>query len=276
MVGPDYVLFQFSDLHIVPDGQQLYGTVDTLANLVAALDVVELSHIRPAALVFSGDLTEAGEPESYERLKSVVAPVAERLDAPAIYAMGNHDLRANVREILLGETGTDLDAELDTVHWIEDLRVITLDTSVPKRIEGELSDGQLEWLRAELATPAPAGTVVVMHHPPFPVRVTLQPFVLAAPESLADVLRGSDVRIILCGHAHQSAGGSLAGIPVWVSGATSYRLDALSPNLKGLGGTVLSRVDLYADCAVATQVPVSDGPALYEVTGEELLARGSG
>ncbi len=33
-----------------------------------------------------------------------------------------------------------------------DLRVITLDSSVPGHHYGEITDGQLDWLRAELAT----------------------------------------------------------------------------------------------------------------------------
>lgn len=270
MDGPDLTLFQFSDLHIFPEGQLMYGQVDTLDNLRRALVTAEESVVRPAALIFSGDLTEAGDETAYGRLKNLVDGFVERLGIPAIWVAGNHDRKSHIRSTLLGLEAEE--ADIDFVYWLDGVRIITLDTSCG-RLEGELSEAQLDWLAGELATPAPRGTVLVMHHPPFPVRVTLRPFVLDKPDRLADVLRGTDVRIVLCGHAHQSVGGAIAGIPVWVSGATSYRIDPLSPNLRGLPSTVYSRIDLYEASTVATQIPVYDATPLYEVTPEELEAQ---
>jgi hypothetical protein len=44
----------------------------------------------------------------------------------------------------------------------------TLDTSVPGYHHGEISGRQLDWLADELATPAPDGTILALHHPPIP------------------------------------------------------------------------------------------------------------
>ena len=108
---------------------------------------------------------------------------------------------------------------MDRVHDIAGLRVIVLDTSVPDYHHGEITPEQLQWLAAQLAEPAPFGTILAMHHPPIPsvqdLAVTVE---LRDQPRLARVLRGTDVRSILAGHLHYSTSGTFAGIPVSVEG----------------------------------------------------------
>ena len=80
--------------------------------------------------------------------------------------MGNHDNRAELRRLLLDEAPSM--APLDRVSMIDGLRIITLDTSVPGHHYGEITAAQLDWLADELATPAPDGTILALHHPPIP------------------------------------------------------------------------------------------------------------
>ena len=168
---PEHTLIQLTDLHLVAEPGELRHGVDTADALARALATVEESGVRPAALLFTGDLADAGEPGAYERLREIVEPVARRLGAPALFAMGNHDDRAALRRHLLGvrlrgEPGDT--APLDHVTWVGGLRIIVLDSTVPGHVHGELSPAQLAWLEAELAEPAPAGTVLALHHPPLP------------------------------------------------------------------------------------------------------------
>ena len=46
--------------------------------------------------------------------------------------------------------------------------------------------------------------------------------------TLADVVAGSDVRVVLCGHNHHEGLGTLGSVPVWVSPSVAYRMDVLS------------------------------------------------
>ncbi|MGH3613252.1 MAG: metallophosphoesterase family protein [Pseudonocardia sp.] len=48
-----------------------------------------------------------------------------------------------------------------------------LDSTVPGRAYGEVRPDQLAWLRAELTEPAPAGTVLALHHPALPTAAPL-------------------------------------------------------------------------------------------------------
>ncbi len=56
---PDYVLLHISDTHLISDGR-LYGTVDADVRLGELLEQLTRSGVRPDAIVFTGDLADAG------------------------------------------------------------------------------------------------------------------------------------------------------------------------------------------------------------------------
>ncbi|WP_045875266.1 metallophosphoesterase [Pseudofrankia sp. DC12] len=268
---PTHTVIQLSDTHIVPDGELYHGVLDTLGNVAAAFDQIEQSGVDVAALVLSGDLADAGDLASYQRLRAYVEQRAGALGLPVLYMMGNHDSRGPFREGLLGAEPTT--EPYDYVFWSGDLRIIALDSTEPGEVLGVLSDEQLAWLAAELASPAPAGTILALHHPPVPSPIgMLNTMVLEAPERLGQVIAGTDVKIVLAGHAHHGSAGILGGVPVWVAGATAYAARALGPagGYAGVTGGVFTRIDVYADQAVATVIPTTVGDSIYELTPDML------
>lgn len=254
-----HTLIQITDLHLVPEGSLLRGRVDTAAPFARALAAVTASGVRPAALLLTGDLADAGDGPTYARLRELVAP----LGVPVVAVAGNHDDRAALRVHLLGEPADD--SPLDHVVRLGGLRVVVLDTTVPGHGHGELRPAQLEWLAAELAEPAPDGTVLALHHPPLPTANRLSRLIeLRGREALAPVLAGSDVRIVLAGHTHVVSAGAIGGVPVWTGGATSYGSDGLAPDRgeRVLLAPGVSRIDLFDDGVVVTAVPVDPEVAL--------------
>jgi len=148
--------------------------------------------------------------------------------------MGNHDDRQAFRAALTDDAAADATAPVDRVDELDGLRLITLDTTVPGAHHGELRQAQLDWLADVLATPAPLGSILAMHHPPVPSVLPLAASVeLRDQRRLADVLRGSDVRAIIAGHLHYSTFATFAGIPVSVASSTCYAQDLTVP----VGGT---------------------------------------
>lgn len=272
---PDHVLVHISDTHLLGGDARLYDRVDGAARLRELLAALESTGRRPDALVFTGDLADRGEPDAYRELAAIVAPVAERLGARVVWAMGNHDDRAAFRAELLGDAG-DL-TPIDQVHWINGLRIICLDTSVPGAHHGELDDAQLDWLAAQLAEPAIDGTILVMHHPPIPSMLDLAVSVeLRDQPRLAAVLRGSDVRSILAGHLHYSSMATFAGIPVSVASASCYTQDLLVP----AGGTrprdgarTFNMVQVYEETVLHCVVPLEGSDALGYVDAGESARR---
>ncbi|GAA1960186.1 metallophosphoesterase [Kitasatospora viridis] len=277
-----YSLLHLTDVHVLPEGP-LFGSADTRAGLAAALDAAVASGRRFDAIVLSGDLTDAGDEPSYRAVAALVEAAAERLGARIVYAAGNHDERGALRAGLLG-----LDPSTEPyVHVVRigGLRIITLDTSVPGRSHGELDAAQLAWLAAQLAEPAEHGTVLVLHHPPL---AGLSPgfedprhgplLDLHEPHRLAEVVRGTDVRLILAGHTHSAAAGQFAGIPLWVGPATSYAADPLAPadEVRGLPLQACTRVDITPEGFRAVLVPLRQEPAVYRMPVDKLVGLLSG
>ena len=259
--GGTYTLIHFTDVHAVADGLLLKDHVDTVGTLAAGLAAVVASGRAIDAIVVSGDITDAGDDASYRRVADLLEPAARELGAAVVVAMGNHDLRSNLREGLVGEEPSA--ASYDHAVRIGGLRVITLDSTVPGEVHGELEDGQLDWLRRELATTAPDGSLLVLHHPPIPSALPMMNAIgLREPERLAEVLAGSDVRLVLAGHTHSATAGSVAGIPVWVGPASAYALDPLPPagTERGLDFHAYTLVEITASGVTTTQVPIA-GPS---------------
>ena len=255
-------LLHLSDTHLLAGNPPLGGRFDTAANLARTLEAVEAMALRPDAIVFTGDLTDLGEPEAYAALRAAVEPVAERLGTPVVWVAGNHDERPAMRRDLLSLEPTQ--EPVTSVTDLGGLRVVALDSTVPGWHHGDLDDGQLDWLRGILSTPAPLGTILALHHPPLPSHVPFFDILeLRDQGRLAEAIAGTDVRAILAGHLHYSTGGTFAGVPVSVAAATCYTMNLARPAdaVNGMdAGQSFHLVHVYDDTITHAVVPVVEAP----------------
>ncbi len=268
---PDHFLLHLSDTHLLTPGGRLYDAIAPELTLKRIFDDLEAAGTRPEAIVFTGDLADHGDEEAYRLLRSIVEPAAERLGAQVIWCMGNHDDRATFRRVLFGQHHST--RPVDRVYDVNGLRVITLDTSVPGEHWGALTGAQLDWLAEELASPAPHGTILALHHPPLPCVQDLAVLVeLRDQQQLAEVVEGSDIRAILAGHVHFSTSGMFAGVPVSVASATCYTQD-LTGEARGTrpqdGNQSYNLVHVYEKTMLHSVVPIAAGTTMSSVSAAE-------
>ena len=267
---PRYTIVQISDPHVPAEGF-LFDRVDACDRVHASVGMIAAAGCSPDVLVLSGDVADRGEAAAYIRLRPVVDAALQRFGAKLLVAPGNHDDVALLRAHLLGREPTS--GPLDEVLRVGGIRLIGLDSSVPGEVHGELDDSQLEALANELATPAPDGTVLVVHHPPIWSTTPMSELVaLREPQRLAAVIRASDVRLVLSGHTHRVSAGTLAGVPVWVSPSTGSHADVLARNgFRGHAGGGFTRIDILDDGEmVTTFVPLTGrDEILYEFNSDE-------
>ena len=273
---PDHFLLHISDTHLLAGGGRLYDRVASETHLRRLFEEFEASGGRPEAIVFTGDLADKGEPDAYRRLRRIVEPAAERLGARIVWVMGNHDSRDEFRRELLGQPGGG-QRPVDRVDDLGGLRVITLDSTVPGHHHGEVTGEQLDWLAEELATPAPHGTILAMHHPPVPSVLDLAVSVeLREQAGLAEVVEGSDIRSIIAGHLHYSSTATFAGIPVSVASATCYTQDLNVPvgGTRGRDGArAFNLVHVYPSTVLHSVVPLGASVPLDDISPAESARR---
>jgi 3',5'-cyclic AMP phosphodiesterase CpdA len=115
---------------------------------------------RPDLVLCTGDLTEAGDLQSFKELREALAP----LPMPWFLAVGNHDLRGPLLEAF-PETKT----ASGFVQYVIDqgpLRILVLDTLEEGRHAGAFGPERQRWLKARLDEAPDKPTLLVLHHPP--------------------------------------------------------------------------------------------------------------
>lgn len=243
--APTLRLIQISDLHLVEEGRLLRDVMDTPNRMRDVLDRVLT--LGPAAIILSGDLGQRNH-YVHDDLAAYIGHFQEQLGVPFIAIGGNHDpidavgQAFNLAKIASGpELG-------DTVHDVQGLRIIGLDSHGVGSNYGHLTQQQRDWLAEMIAEPAKYGTLLVVHHPPIPSTTTAQRGSgLRDADKLYEVIKDSDVRAILSGHYHYQVAGTLGHIPVWVSAAASYNFDLFAPGdiLRGMADGWATIVDVY-------------------------------
>lgn len=203
-------ILQITDTHIVPSGALVSGRLDTaqsFAKLVARITSIREQIGQIDAVLVSGDLSDDGSDESYDRFKALLDP----LDLPLLVIPGNHDAREPMRTAFadqLPKTGP-----LNWVQKVGDLMVIGLDTLVEGASKGTLSPASLAFLKEALAATNGAPAMVALHHPPFRCGIGFMDAIgLTNRDAFRDAIRNhADPLRIVCGHIHSFMVTDVAG-----------------------------------------------------------------
>lgn len=203
------IIAQLSDLHCTVPGERAVKRFDSNAALARAVARVNGLRPRPDLVVVTGDIGNGPKPGEY-------GPAAEllgRLEVPFLPLPGNHDDRQGLREAF-GHLGL-FPAEGEFLHYEHragGLRILALDTVIPRDVPGLLCDARLAWVEARLREDT-GPTLVIMHHPPFLVGSgIMDPIRCQGGEALERLLRRhGNIVGVLCGHVHRAIAVPYAG-----------------------------------------------------------------
>ncbi|HEY2000510.1 phosphodiesterase [Paraburkholderia sp.] len=271
------LLAQISDLHIKQPGALAYRRVDTGAALARCVAALNALNPRPDAVIMTGDLVDQGDPEQYEHLKTLLAP----LQMPYYLLVGNHDDRAALRAAFPGREELRTGGEF--VHYAVDLgplRVIALDSMVPGQSPGNLCDARLAWLAGQLDNAQGKPVVIALHHPPFECGIghmddlRLDP--LATQKLAALIARYPNVERVICGHVHRPMfarfGGTIASAVASPAHQVALDLRADAPSAFRMEPAAYALHRYEPASGLVTHhayVDAADGPyPFYEPEGE--------
>jgi 3',5'-cyclic AMP phosphodiesterase CpdA len=206
------LIAQITDTHIRLPGKLAYRKVDTAKFLAAAVAHVNGLDPAPDLVAMTGDLVDFALPGEYEHLAALIAP----LTAPVFLLPGNHDDRDRMRQGFPAHTYLPRAGRLNFTLEDWPVRIVAVDTLIPREGGGEVSDEGLAWLDRTLAVAPQRPTVVMMHHPPFVTGISfMDGHGLRDRDRFAALIaRHPQVERIVAGHLHRSiqcrVGGTVA------------------------------------------------------------------
>jgi len=210
------LIAQITDIHLGFDrGNPEEMNKQRLDRVLATL--LELKP-QPDLVFATGDLVEHGDVESYERLRAALST----LPFPVHYALGNHDLRANFRQVFPEAPVAD-----GFIQYAVDgypVRCLVLDTLEEGRHGGGFCETRAAWLAACLAEAPDTPTLILLHHPPAAIGIDwMDPGEDEAwIERLANALAGHDNIVgLISGHVHRAATLDWRGIKLCVTSSTA-------------------------------------------------------
>ena len=217
------LIAQISDCHVVGEGVPFADRIDSEAGLRAAVATINALEVQPDLVIGTGDLVNDGTPAEYDRLAHALAG----LRSPFLPLPGNHDDRTELRR-RYGDLlpAGDANDPIDLVIGTRDVAIVALDTTIPGRHEGTLTEAQLVWLDEQLAA-IDQPVVVAQHHPPVSSGVGRMDQLCGFDRGDAEaevISRHSHVEAIVCGHLHRSFQCRYAGTIVVVCPSTATQL----------------------------------------------------
>lgn len=249
--------------------KQLGAKLTRKAPVELAKAVIKLNEFQPDLVIGGGDYIESSavKPEDAKAQLKEINDIFSLVEAPRLYAMGNHDLRSiadnDIREIL-GIT------ENHAIKDIGDWRIVVLDTNFDENgqhrnaksyVLGGVSEEELEWLSEALMTEKPV--LVFSHHSPTIVRDARNIMVKSILNDVAvrNVLeQAGNVAAVFSGHTPVTYHERLNGINYFVA-------DTLV-NVNSLGSfvTIEASYDRESEKAEIRFNQIKDKPIQYQTT----------
>ena len=184
-VDKPVIIAQISDLHC--------GSVYFRSSLAEAM-LQEVNALAPDIVVVSGDLTDMGLRDEYDRARALL----DRIECERMLVVpGNHDAR-NVGEVHFESLFGPRDPELR----VEGVHILGIDSSEPDLDSGRIGRDGYRWIEERFAEPSEF-KIIALHHHLVPVPGTgRERNIVADAGDLLRVLTENGVDLVLCGHKH--------------------------------------------------------------------------
>jgi len=244
-------IIQISDCHVSADPHALYRGQSADKNLAGIVCAVR--KWKPRLVMVTGDVSEDGSRESYERTSGLLSQTGAQVMA----LPGNHD---DVE--LMSQYFPAGPWDGPYVMEVEGWQLILLDSTVSGQVAGSLSPRRLESLQLALHGDDRLHSLVALHHQPVPVGASwIDRYRLESPQQFFEIIdRAPGVRCITWGHVHhdfrmQRKGCTLLGSPSSVAnslpGTEQFSLDPAGPSCRWLelsaDGGMETGILFYAD-----------------------------
>lgn len=256
-------VLQFTDTHLYGDSSSRMRGVDTYDTFRETVAHALANEGSPDFILLTGDVSMDETSQSYERVREIIEPI----NVPVYFLPGNHDCFETMKWAFKKGSQSNIrhDRSFSAGNWL----FVLLDSVLPQKVEGRLSDEELARLDEELSRHADFNALVCLHHNAMPItKVPEDDKGLENAGAFFRLLDGhKNVRGVLWGHVHGEYQLSRNGVPLYASPSTciQFKVEAQGVSIAPLppGYRVLS---LGPNGSITTQVRwLNDLPAGLEV-----------
>lgn len=210
-------LIQLTDIHLTAPGATI-AQRDPSANFDRALNHAMENHPDVETIVITGDLSDWGDKDDYERLKQRIATVP----TPVELCIGNHDDRETMLSVFPGLKGHS--GFVQRTFPVSLGIGIILDTWGQNTHAGHFCEDRAKWFDDTLQG-IDENAWVFMHHNPVPTGIgPMDEIMLIEHEIFGDIVakHRDKIRFIFHGHCHLPLCGSLHGVPFSAPRGTNH------------------------------------------------------
>jgi outer membrane protein assembly factor BamB len=193
----------FRFIHITDTHLTALGNIEPLKKLVADIQAMPE---KPAFVVDTGDVTEAGKPEEYARFQEGTAG----LSVPFYCAPGNHDTRWGP---LGKEAFTNAFKKLYQSFDVGGVHFVVLDSTVLLEHWGHFDSAQMKWLAADLKKMKKETPVVLFFHH----WLGREKAMIDNEEALLRLIAPYNVVAMMVGHGHSDIQWKVNGIQCFMA-----------------------------------------------------------
>lgn len=243
----DIILIQISDTHLLSQMGESFVGINPEQHFQQILNLIQQKCPDMTAIIHTGDIAQEAYPDVYERYIATM----QGLNIPFFHTLGNHD-----NPNYFPNNEPDSPTIHPSVIHIGNWQIILLNTAVVGRIDGRISDTQLDDLR-QILSQNTQPTILAFHHHAFAMQSTwLDEHLLKNTEQLLAVLQDfSQVKACFMGHVHQASHTKWQQIDFYSVPATSVQFKPQSHDFS-LDDTApaFRKIVLKADGEIETEL----------------------
>lgn len=197
VVGNKVKLLHITDTHLFAEQQGCLLGIDTNQSFCAVIDEIKQQTSDIDLIVATGDFVQDGSKEAYLRFAQKVT----ELSVPCVWLPGNHDVYDHMKEIFTQQNFPEKKLILIGDAWL----IVMLNSQVPGKAYGILSDEELTFLYNTLTYYTNRNIVIFLHHHPIMSNCQwLDQHSLRNHEDLGALIKQhKHVKSIIWGHIHQ-------------------------------------------------------------------------
>lgn len=207
-------LIQMTDLHLGPTAGYQCRNFNTLDSFKAVLEACSSIGDGEEIIVLTGDLASDSQPGAYQQLNKILTQNKKQ----AVWLPGNHDDMPLMQKYLS-------DYPYLPVYEHEYWAVLMIDSSVPGKPGGAISNQQLQQLEYNLGRLKDKLVLVAMHHSPVSLNSQwLDEHRISNHQKLHSLLvANGNVKAVITGHVHQQHETDWKGIRVYSTPSTCFQ-----------------------------------------------------